>query len=260
MIHVSGIKSPRQCLQTEVMTEGAWTSRYSTRRSRFLFSFVAVARKNGTPFSLSRARFPLVRRAASAEARAELMGGWTASAVAASVALFLIAGVCEVGGGWLVWQACREVRDEGMTNLGGFSSKSERGRDRRSVVSSASRARLPSTRVSRASVFRTLLAAPQGKPWWWALIGSLILVLYGFVPCAQPIADFGRLYAAYGGFFVALSVAWARAFDGFKPDVGDFIGCAIALIGAGVIVFYPRQGGGVEPGSSAVFPKLASGA
>jgi len=200
-----------------------------------------------------------VRRAASAEARAGRMGGWTASAVAASVALFLVAGVCEVGGGWLVWQACREVRDEGIKE----SSKSERERDHLSAVVSASassRASLPRL-ASHASLFRTLLIlTPQGKPWWWALVGSLILVLYGFVPCAQPIADFGRLYAAYGGFFVALSVAWARAFDGFKPDIGDFIGCAIALIGAGVIVFYPRQGGGVEPGSSAVFPKLASGA
>ena len=170
------------------------------------------------------------------------MGGWTASAVAASVALFLVAGVCEVGGGWLVWQACREVRDEGIKE----SSKSERERDHLSAVVSASassRASLPRL-ASHASFFRTLLIlTPQGKPWWWALVGSLILVLYGFVPCAQPIADFGRLYAAYGGFFVALSVAWARAFDGFTPDVGDFIGCAIALIGAGVIVFYPRQGG-----------------
>ena len=75
------------------------------------------------------------------------------------------------------------------------------------------------------------------------MIGGCVLILYGFVPCAQPIADFGRLYAAYGGFFVALSVAWAKVFDGFKPDVGDFIGCAIALIGVGVILFYPRPGG-----------------
>ena len=45
------------------------------------------------------------------------MGGWTTSAIVASVAFFVIAGVCEVGGGWLVWQTCREVRDEGTTNL-----------------------------------------------------------------------------------------------------------------------------------------------
>ena len=38
------------------------------------------------------------------------MGGWNAGSVAASVALFVLAGVFEVGGGWLVWKACREVR------------------------------------------------------------------------------------------------------------------------------------------------------
>ena len=148
--------------------------------------------------------------------------------------------------------------------VSGFSSKRE-SKTARVVASPRSPLRRPARavrhrRVSRVSFPRIPLETPQGKPWWWALIGSCVLILYGFVPCAQPIADFGRLYAAYGGFFVALSVAWARVFDGFKPDVGDFIGCAIALIGVGVILFYPRLGGGVEPGASAVFPKLANGA
>jgi drug/metabolite transporter superfamily protein YnfA len=194
------------------------------------------------------------------------MGGWTASAVAASVTLFLVAGVCEVGGGWLVWQACREVR-EGTIHASGFSSLRESIKTARvvasdAVVSSSSRKTRGArqTRVSRVSLPPYCIPLPkttQGKPWWWALIGSCVLILYGFVPCAQPIADFGRLYAAYGGFFVALSVAWAKVFDGFKPDAGDFIGCAIALVGVGVILFYPRPGG-VEPGASAVFPRLAN--
>jgi hypothetical protein len=38
------------------------------------------------------------------------MGGWTPALVCASLALFIAAGVCEVGGGWLVWQSLREVR------------------------------------------------------------------------------------------------------------------------------------------------------
>ena len=113
---------------------------------------------------------------------------------------------------------------------------------------------IASSRASSALVAPVFLGRGDATavPLGLGAVGSLILVLYGSVPCAQPIAD-GRPYGR-SGFFVALSVAWARAFDGFKPDVGDFIGCAIALIGAGVIVFYPRQGGGVEPGSSAVFP------
>jgi len=35
---------------------------------------------------------------------------WTPSAIAASVLLFCIAGVTEIGGGWLVWQSIREER------------------------------------------------------------------------------------------------------------------------------------------------------
>ena len=82
-----------------------------------------------------------------------------------------------------------------------------------------------------------------------------MLVLYGFIPCAQPISDFGRLYAIYGGFFVLLSLAWARVFDGFKPDAGDFVGAAVAVVGVLIIMFYPRQGGGGESGGiGMVFP------
>ena len=38
----------------------------------------------------------------------------------------------------------------------------------------------------------------EGAPRWWAACGGLVLAAYGFIPCLQPIDDFGRLYAAYG--------------------------------------------------------------
>ena len=38
----------------------------------------------------------------------------------------------------------------------------------------------------------------------------MVLVLYGFIPCLQPISDFGRVYAVYGGFFIALSYLWGE--------------------------------------------------
>ena len=50
----------------------------------------------------------------------------------------------------------------------------------------------------------------QGKPWWWGLCGSVVLVVYGFIPCLQPMSDFGRVYAVYGGFFIALSYLWGE--------------------------------------------------
>ena len=42
-------------------------------------------------------------------------------------------------------------------------------------------------------------AVREGAPRWWAACGALVLAAYGFIPCLQPIDDFGRLYAAYGG-------------------------------------------------------------
>ena len=41
-------------------------------------------------------------------------------------------------------------------------------------------------------------AVREGAPRWWAACGGLVLAAYGFIPCLQPIDDFGRLYAAYG--------------------------------------------------------------
>lgn len=37
------------------------------------------------------------------------------------------------------------------------------------------------------------------KPLAWALLGALILSAYGVVAALQPISEFGRVYAAYGG-------------------------------------------------------------
>ena len=80
----------------------------------------------------------------------------------------------------------------------------------------------------------------EGRPWWWALLGSLALVAYGFIPCLQPLGDFGRLYAVYGGVFVGMAFGWGRLFDGMKLDRGDLIGSAIVLVGVLVTLFWPR--------------------
>ena len=126
----------------------------------------------------------------NAAARARKMD--PAATYAAIVALFFAAGVLEIGGGWMWWQALRE-----------------------------------------------------GKPWWYAVIGSAMLCLYGVVPTFQPqtagTEDFGRVYAAYGCWFIMLSLAWGWAVDGNRPDAGDGIGAGLAAVGAVVITFYPRS-------------------
>lgn len=74
----------------------------------------------------------------------------------------------------------------------------------------------------------------------WAGAGVIALGLYGFVATWQPDAQFGRILAAYGGVFVAGSLAWGMAFDGFRPDRADVLGALICLVGVGVIMYAPR--------------------
>lgn len=106
--------------------------------------------------------------------------------VALSVGLFILAGLCEIGGGYLVWLSLRE-----------------------------------------------------GKPVWYALIGGIVLILYGVIPTYQP-AHFGRVYAAYGGMFIVLSLLWGWGFEGTRPDRYDTLGAVICLLGTAVIMYAPR--------------------
>jgi small multidrug resistance family-3 protein len=68
----------------------------------------------------------------------------------------------------------------------------------------------------------------------------IALGLYGFVATFQSDPHFGRVLAAYGGVFVAGSLAWGIALDGFRPDRWDVVGALICLIGVAVIMYAPR--------------------
>ncbi len=78
----------------------------------------------------------------------------------------------------------------------------------------------------------------------WVGGGILALGLYGFVATLQPDVHFGRILAAYGGFFVAGSLAWGMLVDGFRPDRFDYLGAAICLGGVLVIMYGPRGASG----------------
>lgn len=75
----------------------------------------------------------------------------------------------------------------------------------------------------------------------WIGAGIAALAAYGFVATLQDDANFGRVLAAHGGIFVAGSLAWGIALDGFEPDRWDYTGAAICLIGVAVIMFAPRS-------------------
>jgi small multidrug resistance family-3 protein len=74
----------------------------------------------------------------------------------------------------------------------------------------------------------------------WIGAGVIALGAYGFVATLQPDAHFGRILAAYGGVFVAASLAWGMAFDGFRPDRYDVAGAVVCLLGVVLIMYAPR--------------------
>lgn len=82
-------------------------------------------------------------------------------------------------------------------------------------------------------------AVREQRGWWLGLLGILALGAYGFVAAFQPDANFGRVLAAYGGVFIAGSLAWGIVVDGFKPTVWDYVGSAVALLGAAIIILAP---------------------
>ena len=80
----------------------------------------------------------------------------------------------------------------------------------------------------------------EHRPAWLAALGVVSLGAYGFVAAFQPEAHFGRILAAYGGVFVAGSLAWAVLVDRFRPDRWDLLGAAVCLAGVTVIMYAPR--------------------
>ncbi|KOG28547.1 YnfA family protein [Streptomyces resistomycificus] len=74
----------------------------------------------------------------------------------------------------------------------------------------------------------------------WIGTGVLALGAYGFVATLQPDAEFGRVLAAYGGVFVAGSLAWGMAADGYRPDRWDVTGALVCLAGMALIMYAPR--------------------
>lgn len=103
-----------------------------------------------------------------------------------SIGLFILAGLCEIGGGYLVWLWLRE-----------------------------------------------------GRSPTYGIVGAIILVLYGILPTLQP-AHFSRVYAAYGGMFIVLSLLWGWGIDGVRPDRYDAVGALLCLVGMIVMMYAPR--------------------
>lgn len=80
----------------------------------------------------------------------------------------------------------------------------------------------------------------EHRGWVWIGAGVIALGLYGVVATFQSDDNFGRVLAAYGGVFVAGSIAWGMVADGYRPDRFDVIGALVCLAGMAVIMYAPR--------------------
>ncbi|HWK96523.1 MAG TPA: YnfA family protein [Pseudolabrys sp.] len=78
------------------------------------------------------------------------------------------------------------------------------------------------------------------KPVWVLIPGLISLALFAWLLTFVDSSAAGRAYAAYGGVYIAASLAWLWAAEGVRPDRWDVTGAVICLIGAAVILFGPR--------------------
>jgi len=79
-----------------------------------------------------------------------------------------------------------------------------------------------------------------GKPAWWAVPGVVSLIAFAWLLTRIDAAHAGRAFAAYGGIYIACSLAWLWAVEGARPDRWDVAGAVACLFGAGLILFGPR--------------------
>ena len=80
-----------------------------------------------------------------------------------------------------------------------------------------------------------------GKSIWLLAPGALSLALFAYLLTLIETDAAGRAFAAYGGIYIAASLAWMFAVEGRLPDRWDFIGGAVCLAGAAIILFAPRS-------------------
>jgi small multidrug resistance family-3 protein len=80
-----------------------------------------------------------------------------------------------------------------------------------------------------------------GKPVFWLVPGLASLVVFAYLLTLVEAAFAGRAYAAYGGVYIAASLAWLWTIEGARPDRWDLIGAAICIVGAVVILAGPRS-------------------
>lgn len=75
----------------------------------------------------------------------------------------------------------------------------------------------------------------SGSPWLLAP-AAMSLAVFAWLLTLHPAAA-GRVYAAYGGVYIAVALLWLWRVDGVALTRWDITGAAVALLGMGVIVW-----------------------
>lgn len=79
----------------------------------------------------------------------------------------------------------------------------------------------------------------QDKSAWFAVAGIAVLAIFAWLLTLHEAAS-GRVYAAYGGVYIGLAIAWLWVVDGIRPSLWDFAGVVLTLVGMSIIVLQPR--------------------
>jgi len=81
----------------------------------------------------------------------------------------------------------------------------------------------------------------KNGPAWLLIPAMASLALFAWLLTLHPTAA-GRVYAAYGGVYVAVAIVWLWLVDGNRPTAWDLIGAAVAVTGMAIIMLGPRDG------------------
>jgi small multidrug resistance family-3 protein len=79
----------------------------------------------------------------------------------------------------------------------------------------------------------------QGRTAWLLVPAAASLFLFAWLLTLHPQAA-GRVYAAYGGVYIAVALLWLWQVDGIRPTTWDLIGVGVTLVGMCIIVMGPR--------------------
>ncbi|MGN8079195.1 YnfA family protein [Variovorax sp. 22077] len=79
----------------------------------------------------------------------------------------------------------------------------------------------------------------QDRSVWLLVPAAISLALFAWLLTLHATAA-GRVYAAYGGVYIGVAIAWLWAVDGVRPTTWDVAGVAVCLAGMGLMAFQPR--------------------